>query len=110
MNTAQKIRVWLGVGIGALLALSVWALNDVVAPDPYTTNVVAGPENAFYGWFVLAMLCLAAEAVLAVFTIHRMYHPLPAERPCGDDEPHEGHIYTAGYGARCSGKGQDHGV
>ena len=90
MNTAQQVRVWVGVGVGVLLALScigmaasltsVSNFNGSGNTALFTTN-----DGAFAAWFVLAIICLVAEAILAGFTIYRMYKPLPRPGPVPAD-------------------------
>lgn len=92
MNTAQQVRVWVGVGVGVLLALScigmaasltsVSNFNGSGNTALFTTN-----DGAFAAWFVLAIICLVAEAILAGFTIYRMYKPLPRPGPAPAQMP-----------------------
>jgi hypothetical protein len=81
MNTAQQVRIWVGVGVGVLLTISCFGmLGSLTSVTNFagTGNTALFTTNAggFYAWFILALICLAAEAVLAGFTIYRMYNPL----------------------------------
>jgi hypothetical protein len=81
MNTAQQVRMWVGVGIGVLLAISVFGMvgsltsvtnfNGTGNTALFTTN-----GGAFYAWLALAIVCLVAEGILAGFSIYRGYNPI----------------------------------
>ena len=86
MNTAQQVRVWVGVSVGVLLALccfgmvgSLTSVNDFNGTGNtalFTTN-----SSGFFASFALALVCLAAEGILAGFTIYRIYRPLQQRNP-----------------------------
>jgi hypothetical protein len=81
MNTAQQVRVWIGVGVGILLAISVIGLAaslTSVSNFSGTGNTALFTLNAtgFEAWFALALVCLVTEGILAGFSIYRMYNPI----------------------------------
>ena len=78
LSTAQQVRIWCGVGVGVLLALGVFGMAGSLAVVGNT--IVKSNDSGFNGWFGFVVICLAAEAVLAVITIWRLYHPAAARR------------------------------
>ena len=92
MNTAQQVRVWVSVGVGVLLAIccigmaaSLTAINNFNGTG--NTALFTLNDSAFAAWFVLALICLVAEAILAGFTVYRMYRPLAKPDPAQAQAP-----------------------
>lgn len=79
MSTAQKVRIWISVGLGALLFISsietILSLNSGTSAS--SGAMVYSATAGTWTWLIFSLVLLAAEGVLVGFTIYRMYRPVP---------------------------------
>ena len=81
MTLAQRARIWAGVGVGLILTACVFGMAGslIEVPDwdqTEQTGIYAPSNSDFEAWYKIALICLAAEAVLAAITIYRIYRPV----------------------------------
>jgi hypothetical protein len=76
-TTAQQARIWAGLGVGLLLFISVIGIPLSTDQGNYVSDgsTFYALSGASYAFIWLAIVSVVAEAVLAGFTIFRMYHP-----------------------------------
>lgn len=82
MNTAQKVRVWLIVGFSAIMGICIAGAASSVTNPMYTdpsSGMGIYDVHAAETWIGWAVIMFVTNAVLAGFTIFRMYKPLPAD-------------------------------
>jgi hypothetical protein len=80
LNTAQKVRIWLMVGFSAIMGVCICGAASSVTNPLYTDpSSGLGVYDVHAGelWIGWAVIMFVTNAVLAGFTIYRMYKPLP---------------------------------
>lgn len=95
LSNAQQIRIWSGVGVGVLLLISIIGMpGSLAVVTNYDGNggsaIVDTSPSGFYGWLALALICLLAEAILAAFTIYRLYRPAAPQSAPGGQASYNG--------------------